>query len=220
MLCRLVHRSHHSQSRLQKSLTTELQIAFLPSVIARREYSRTTLATVSRYLPKRKPDHDQHQRWKTSLHNHSLGIAAMDFLVVPTARFQLLYVWFVIDHGRRIIIHFGVTAHPTSSWVVQQLRESAASIIATSGRKQLDHCDSLTGRTGPSPSGRIKENRQAFHYPPAESCESLDVAPFCSHISLCRHAIVTSVVFPVRTPDGGSDSQEWEAQGGTVVLKR
>jgi hypothetical protein len=82
------------------------------------------LATVSRYLPKRKPDHDQRQRWRTFLRNHRHGIAAMDFLVVPTARFRLLYAWFVIGHGRREIIHFGVTAHPTSSWVVQQLREA------------------------------------------------------------------------------------------------
>ena len=48
----------------------------------------------------------------------------MDFLVVPTLRFQLLYVWFVIAHGRRRVLHFGVTAHPTSPWVVQQLREA------------------------------------------------------------------------------------------------
>ncbi len=48
----------------------------------------------------------------------------MDFLVVPTVRSRLLYAWFVIGHGRREIIHFGVTAHPTSSWVVQQLREA------------------------------------------------------------------------------------------------
>jgi transposase InsO family protein len=59
----------------------------------------------------------------TFLRNHKDGIAAMDFLVVPTIRFQLLCVWFVIAHGRRRILHFGVTAHPTSPWVVQQLRE-------------------------------------------------------------------------------------------------
>ena len=82
-----------------------------------------SLATVSRYLPKRIPDRDQHQRWKTFLRNHKDGIAAMDFIVVPTVRFRLLYVWFVIDHGRREIIHFAVTAHPTAPWVVQQLRE-------------------------------------------------------------------------------------------------
>ncbi len=82
------------------------------------------LATVSRTLPKRRPDHDQRQRWKTFLQNHKHGIAAMDFLVVPTVRFRLLYAWFVIGHGRREIIHFGVTEHPTSSWVNQHLREA------------------------------------------------------------------------------------------------
>jgi len=44
----------------------------------------------------------------------------MDFLVVPTIRFRLLYAWFVIGPGRREIVHFGITAHPTSHWVVQQ----------------------------------------------------------------------------------------------------
>jgi putative transposase len=82
------------------------------------------LSTVSRYLPKRDPDHHQRQRWKTFLRNHKHGITAMDFLVVPTARFRLLYAWFVIGHDRREIIHFGVTEHPTSSWVVQHLREA------------------------------------------------------------------------------------------------
>jgi putative transposase len=48
------------------------------------------LATISRYLPKRDPDHGQRQRWKTFLRNHRHGIAAMDFLVIPTARFRLL----------------------------------------------------------------------------------------------------------------------------------
>jgi transposase InsO family protein len=81
-------------------------------------------ATVSRYLPKRNPDRDQRQRWRTFLRNHRHGIAAMGFLVVPTVRFRLLYAWFVISHGRREITQFGVTAHPTSHWVVQQLREA------------------------------------------------------------------------------------------------
>ncbi len=72
------------------------------------------LATVSRTLPKRDPDHDQRQRWRTFLRNHSHGIAGMDFRVVPTIRFQLLYAWFVISHDRRKIVYFGVTAHPTA----------------------------------------------------------------------------------------------------------
>jgi transposase InsO family protein len=48
----------------------------------------------------------------------------MDFFVVPTVRFRLLYVWFAIDHGRRRILHFNVTENPTSRWVIQQLRET------------------------------------------------------------------------------------------------
>ncbi len=82
------------------------------------------LAAVSRYLPKRAPDPGEQQRWMTFLRNHKHGITAMDFFVVPTVAFRLLYVWFIIDHGRRRIIHFNVTANPTASWVIQQLREA------------------------------------------------------------------------------------------------
>ena len=48
----------------------------------------------------------------------------MDFFVVPTVGFRLLFVWFIIEHGRRRIIHFDVTANPTAPWVIQQLREA------------------------------------------------------------------------------------------------
>ncbi len=48
----------------------------------------------------------------------------MDFFVVPTARFQLLYVWFALDHGRRRVLHFNVTRHPSARWVIQQLRDA------------------------------------------------------------------------------------------------
>jgi transposase InsO family protein len=82
------------------------------------------LATVSRYLPKREPDEGQRQRWMTFLRNHKDVIAGMDFFVIPTVRFRLLYVWFVIDHGRRTILHYNVTTNPTAQWVIQQLREA------------------------------------------------------------------------------------------------
>ena len=83
-----------------------------------------SLATVSRYLPKRPPDAARRQNWLKFLRNHKDAIVAMDFFVVPTVRFQLLYVWFVIDHGRRRILHFNVTTNPTAQWVIQQLREA------------------------------------------------------------------------------------------------
>jgi hypothetical protein len=75
---------------------------------------RVSLATVSRYVPRTKPDPTQQQRWMTFLRNHKDVIAGMDFFVVPTVRFRLLYVWFAIDHGRRRILHFNVTENPTA----------------------------------------------------------------------------------------------------------
>ncbi len=60
----------------------------------------------------------------TFLRNHKDVIAGMDFFVVPTVRFRLLHVWFVIDHSRRRIIHCNVTTNPTAQWVIQQLREA------------------------------------------------------------------------------------------------
>jgi len=85
---------------------------------------RVSLATVSRYVPMKERDPTQHQRWMTFLRNHRDVIAGMDFFVVPTVRFRLLYVWFAIDHGRRRILHFNVTENPTARWVIQQLRET------------------------------------------------------------------------------------------------
>jgi transposase InsO family protein len=64
------------------------------------------------------------QSWLTFLRNHREVIAAMDLFVVCTATFRLLYVLFVIRHGRRPIVHFNVTEHPTAAWVVQQIREA------------------------------------------------------------------------------------------------
>ena len=85
---------------------------------------RVSLATISRYVPKPKSDPTQQQRWMTFLRNHKDVIAGMDFFVVPTVRFRLLYVWFAIDHGRRRVLHYNVTENPTARWVIQQLRET------------------------------------------------------------------------------------------------
>jgi putative transposase len=60
----------------------------------------------------------------TFLANHREAIAAMDFFTVPTLTFGVLYGFFVIAHGRRQVLHFNVTRHPTSIWASQQLREA------------------------------------------------------------------------------------------------
>jgi putative transposase len=82
--------------------------------------------TVSRYLRRLRPrgKAEKARRWRVFLHNHREVIAAIDFFTVPTLRFRVLYCFFVIEHGRRRILHFQATAHPTSDWVVQQLREA------------------------------------------------------------------------------------------------
>jgi putative transposase len=85
---------------------------------------RVSLATISRYLPRAEPKPGQHQRWMTFLRNHKDLIAGMDFFVVPTVHFKLLYAWFAIDHGRRRILHLNVTESPTARWVIQQLRHA------------------------------------------------------------------------------------------------
>ena len=76
------------------------------------------------YLRHTRRRSDSARRWLAFLANHREVIVAMDFFTVPTLSFQLLYCFFVIEHGRRRILHFNVTPHPTSDWVVQQLRET------------------------------------------------------------------------------------------------
>jgi hypothetical protein len=80
--------------------------------------------SVARYLRCIRRRGDPAKRWLTFLQNHREVIAAFDFFTVPTVTFQLLHCFFVIEHGRRRILHFNVTRHPTSEWVIQQLREA------------------------------------------------------------------------------------------------
>jgi len=78
-------------------------------------------STVARYLPRRKPPS---QTWRTFLTNHLTQTAAIDFFTVPTATFRVLFVFVVLSHERRRVVHFGVTEHPTEEWTMQQMREA------------------------------------------------------------------------------------------------
>src|SRR6202048_3136455 len=64
------------------------------------------------------------QTWRTFLDNHLPQLVSIDFFTVPTIRFQVLYVFLVLAHDCRRILHFNVTAHPTAEWTGQQLREA------------------------------------------------------------------------------------------------
>ena len=76
-------------------------------------------STVQRYMikPKKPPS----QPWRTFLDNHVKNMISVDFMIVTTITFKLLYVFIVLSHDRRRIIHFNVTDSPTASWTGQQI---------------------------------------------------------------------------------------------------
>src|SRR5215510_14841891 len=101
---------------------------------------RVSPRTVRRYMPKpldRRPgQRATSQRWRTFVRNHAQAIIACDFSVVVTATFRLLYVFVVMEHATRRILHTNVTVHPTAPWTLQQLREA---IPADHGYRFLLH---------------------------------------------------------------------------------
>jgi putative transposase len=79
-------------------------------------------ASVARYMVRcRQPPS---QTWRTFLTNHRDQLLAVDFFVVPTVTYRLLFVLVLLAHDRRRIVHLAVTAHPTAAWTTQQLREA------------------------------------------------------------------------------------------------
>jgi hypothetical protein len=74
--------------------------------------------TVSRVLQtvERPPS----QTWKTFLKNHVGEIVATDFFTVPTIRLRVVFVFLVLEHERRKVLHFGVTEHPSAQWVAHR----------------------------------------------------------------------------------------------------
>jgi putative transposase len=83
------------------------------------EVSERTVSRVLRTF-KRPPS----QTWKTFLRNHIGEIVAVDFFTVPTIQLRVLFVFLVIEHDRRRVLHFGVTEHPTAEWTAQQMAEA------------------------------------------------------------------------------------------------
>ncbi len=76
-------------------------------------------STVAKYMVRQpKPPS---QAWRTFLHNHAGQIAAVDFFTVPTVTFRVLYVFVVLRHERRRVVHFNVTTNPTARWTAQQV---------------------------------------------------------------------------------------------------
>ena len=82
--------------------------------------------TVAKYMPKPsdRPRRPRSQTWGTFVRNHLHGTLAIDFFTVPTARFEVLYVFVVLSLERRCILHVNVTAHPSAEWTAQQMVEA------------------------------------------------------------------------------------------------
>jgi hypothetical protein len=77
---------------------------------------RVAPSTVRKYLGRgHRPAQDPAQRWLTFIRNHARVIVACDFSTVVTARFRILYIFVIMELGRRQILHYGVTDHPTAS---------------------------------------------------------------------------------------------------------
>jgi len=105
---------------------------------------RVSPRTVRKYMPKRPPGRpSDDQRWSTFLRNHAQEIVACDFFVSVTATFRLFYVFVLIEHGSRRLLHFNVTPHPTAAWTLQQLREALGD---GDFRYLLHDCDSIFTR--------------------------------------------------------------------------
>jgi transposase InsO family protein len=78
-------------------------------------------STVSKYMVR---GGSPSQGWKTFLRNHAQAIAAIDLFVVPTLSFERLFAFLVLGHGRRQLLWFEVTRHPTAEWLARQITEA------------------------------------------------------------------------------------------------
>jgi putative transposase len=84
--------------------------------------SEVSQATVAKYMARqRKPPS---QTWRTFLNNHVKELVSTDFFVVLTLSFRVLYVFIVLVHDRRRVLHFNVAAHPSAEWTAQQMAEA------------------------------------------------------------------------------------------------
>jgi len=149
--------SHHRSRTGRKCVSRELQelifhmVAENPTWGAPRIHGELEMLgfdlserTVSRWMRKAPKNPEPAKRWAAFLSNHREAIAGIDFFTVPTLTFGVLYCFFAIAHDRRRNLHFNVTEHPTSSWVIQQLREafpfdSAPSYLIFDRGPQFNH---------------------------------------------------------------------------------
>ena len=82
--------------------------------------------TIRKYMVKLRKPRERSTSWLPFLRNHMDVSWAIDFFTVTTLRFATIYVFFILDHGRRRVLHFATTCSPSMQWVIQQLREATS----------------------------------------------------------------------------------------------
>jgi transposase InsO family protein len=76
-------------------------------------------AAVSKYMIRRRKPPSQ--TWRSFLDNHVEDLVSIDFFTLPTATFRILFVFIILRHDRRRIVHFNITEHPSAEWTAQQI---------------------------------------------------------------------------------------------------
>ena len=99
-------------------------------------------STVQKYRPRWKGPRDQ--KWTTFLRNHLDSVASVDFFTVPKVTCRMLYVFVVLHHDRRRVLHFNVTDSPSAFWTGQQLVEAFS--FTSSPRYLLRDIDCIYGK--------------------------------------------------------------------------
>ena len=98
-------------------------------------------ATVAKYLARRRTPPSQ--TWRTFLANHIGSLVSVDFFTVPTVLFKVLFVFVVLAHDRRRVVHVNVTDSPTGQWTA-----SSSSRRSRGTRRPDTFCGTAMRSTG------------------------------------------------------------------------
>jgi putative transposase len=75
---------------------------------------------------------------------HLGQMVSLDFFTVPTMTMKVLFLFIVLEHRHREVVHFGVAEHPSAAWTSQQIIEAFGDRNAP--RYLLRDRDSVYGR--------------------------------------------------------------------------
>src|SRR5215831_10904400 len=119
--------------------------AFSCSEVSKEIRSSPTATTPSQAKYMARTPSPTSQSWRTFLNNHMSQLASVDFFTLPTVWFNVLFVFLVMAHDRRRVMHFGVPAHPTAAWTAQQILEAFP--FETAPKHLLRGRDAIYGHT-------------------------------------------------------------------------